>query len=96
MYILRLTETFLAQKTKILGNDEQLNKRLKSTLQKLSLNPIYPSLRSHKVNTPDYGIRWSSWVTEDMRIIWDYDENERLVIVLLDIGMHSGSHKVYK
>ena len=96
MFALRLTATFISSKEKIFGNDEILNKRLKITLQKLALDPTHPSLRSHKANTREFGIRWSCWVTGDIRIIWDYDSKERLVIILLDIGKHSGSQKAYK
>lgn len=95
MFTLRFVATFSASREKVLGNDEIANKRLKTALQKLAINPTHPSLNSHKVNTPNYGVRWSSWVTGDIRIIWDYDTQERLVIILLDIGKHSGTHKAY-
>lgn len=90
------TDPFKKSRAKIVENDKQLQKRLKTTLHKLATNPLQPSLRSHKVNTPHHGLRWSSWVTGDIRIIWDYDSSERLIIILLDIGGHSGSQKVYK
>lgn len=96
MFTLVATEPFKKTTEKIIGNNEILKKKLKTTLQKLALNPSHPSLQSHKVNTKDYGIRWSSWVTGDIRIIWDYDIEQRLVIILLDIGTHSGTHKVYR
>ena len=96
MFKFIFTATFNFSRKKVVGDDENLNKHLKTALQKLSINPAHPSLRSHKVNTPDYGERWSSWVTGDIRVIWDYDKKERLLILLLDIGGHSGSHKVYK
>ena len=96
MFTLIITEPFKNSQAKVVGNDEQLKKRLKTTLQKLAMNPIHPSLKSHKVNTPNHGERWSSWITGDIRVIWDYDKKERLLILLLDIGGHSGTHKVYK
>lgn len=96
MYTLRLTQPYQKSLEKIITKDEILQKRLILTLQKLALNPTHSSLRSHKVNTPHHGVRWSSWVTGDVRIIWDYDDKYRLVIILLAIGGHSGIHKVYK
>ena len=96
MFTFKITATFISTREKIAGNNETLNKRIKVTLQKLALNPAHPSLQSHKVNTRNYGIRWSWWVTGDLRIIWDYDTEQRLVIILLDIGTHSGAAKVYK
>ena len=96
MFTLKITATFAATRKKLAGNNKTLNKRIKVTLQKLALNPAHPSLQSHKVNTRNYGIRWSSWVTGDLRIIWDYDGEQRLVLIVLDIGTHSGADKVYK
>lgn len=96
MFSLKITATFVFTREKIAGKDESLNKRIKTTLQKLAVNPSHPSLQSHKVNTQLYGVRWSSWVTGDIRIIWDYEREQRLIIIILDIGTHSGTHKVYK
>ncbi|MBI3282914.1 hypothetical protein HYZ70_02455 [Candidatus Curtissbacteria bacterium] len=96
MFTLKITATFAVTREKFAGSNEALNKRIKATLQKLALNPAHPSLQSHKVNTKNYGIRWSSWVTGDLRIIWDYDGEQRLVLIVLDIGTHSGKDKVYK
>lgn len=95
MFTFTTTNTFVISRTRLIENNEQLQRRLKTALQKLATNPLHPSLRSHKVDAREYGVRWSSWVTGDIRVIWDYDHNQRLVILLLDIGGHSGSHKVY-
>jgi len=96
MFLLNFTVTFSSHREKVVGTNKVLNKQLKTTLQKLALNPKHPSLHSHKVDTLTYGSRWSSSVTGDIRIIWDYDSENRLIILLLDIGGHSGTHKVYK
>ncbi len=40
--------------------------------------------------------KWSSWITEDLRIIWDFNEKENKIILLFAITQHSGSHKEYK
>ncbi len=96
MFTLKITVAFTVTREKIAGTDETINKRIKTTLQKLAVNPSHPSLQSHRVNTQNYGIRWSSWVAGDLRIIWDYGSKQRLVIIILDIGTHSGRHRVYK
>jgi len=96
MYKLRVTSSYKNTFDKLARNDETLKKRVMVTLLKLAENPKHPSLHSHKVNTIAYGQRWSSSVTGDIRIIWDYDTEDRLIILLLDIGGHSGTHKVYK
>jgi len=96
MFKLQASLSYKDSLDKLVKTDGILKKRLMTALKKLSLDPTHPSLRSHKVNTPDYGVSWSSRVTGDIRIIWKYGSSERLIILLLDIGGHSGSHKVYK
>lgn len=96
MYTLQILDSFKKHEILLIKKDRTLEKRINKTLTFLQEDPLYPSLKSHKVNTPDYGLGWSSRVTGDIRIIWDYDSSERLLIILLDIGGHSGSQKVYK
>lgn len=96
MFILRATANFNHTRDKVIGENLIIKKKLRKTLEKLTIDPSHPSLKSHKVNTQDYGIRWSSWVTGDIRIIWDYHNKDRLILILLTIGGHSGKHKVYK
>lgn len=95
MYEVVLTETFKKNLEKLTSKDPQLLNRVKATLKKLALNPQHPGLNSHKVNTRKYGIRWSSWGSGDIRIIWDFAEDKMLTIEALDIGSHSGTRKVY-
>ena len=95
MYALQATTTYETSRDKVIGSEEILKKRLRNTLEKLRLNPANPSLNSHRINT-DWGVKWSSWITGDMRLIWDYNTEQRLVIILVAVGTHSGTHKVYK
>jgi len=90
MYTLQILNSFRKHEILLIKKDRTLEKRINKTLTFLQEDPLYPSLKSHKVNTPDYGVCWSSRVTGDIRIIWDYDENKQLIILLLDIGGHSG------
>jgi mRNA interferase YafQ len=59
-------------------------------LKLLGQDPWEPSLKSHKVNTELFGKVFSSSVTSDLRIIWNYNKNTKLIEVLelLDIGGH--------
>jgi mRNA-degrading endonuclease YafQ of YafQ-DinJ toxin-antitoxin module len=96
MYILRFASSFsVTFKSLIKGNGE-FEKRTEKALRLLSKNPFYPSLKTHKVNTRTFGEKWSSWITEDLRIIWDFDEKEKRIIRLFAIAKHSGSHREYK
>jgi hypothetical protein len=63
----------------------------------LRVNPFYPSLKSHKTTTKTAkGKCFSSRITGDIRIIWNYNKNEICAIDLINIGGHEGKDKVYK
>ena len=81
---------------KVTKNDKILQKRVKKALKLLRQDPFHPSLKSHKASTRNFGERWSSWITGDLRIIWDFDTEQRLTILLLAITEHSGTHREYK
>lgn len=96
MYTFRLVNSFdISYKALIKGNIE-FEKRTEKSLRLLKNDPFYPSLKSHKVNTKNFGPKWSSWITGDLRIIWDFDEKEKLIIVIFVIAKHSGTYKQYK
>lgn len=96
MFTLIFTKDFDESYSLIIKDNKVVEKKVRKALHLLSQNPLYPSLKTHKANTKNYGEKWSSWATGDIRIIWDYDSENRLVIILLDIGKHSVTHKVYK
>lgn len=96
MYTLTFTEPFKEHYDHLVKKDPSLRKRMKKALQLLENDPKHPSLKSHQVNTLNYGIKWSARVTGDLRVIWEYDKENRLTLLLLEIGGHSGKYKVYK
>lgn len=97
MYNLIFTKSFDKRyKEFICNKDQKLEKRIDKALVLLKNNPFCFSLKSHKVNTKNYGVKWASRVTGDLRIIWDFANDKVMVIILLDIGGHSGKDKVYK
>ena len=96
MFTLIFTKPFDKSYKSIIKENKEIAKKARKALLLLEQDPFYPSLKTHRVNTKNYGEKWSSWATGDIRIIWDYDTENRLVIILLDIGKHSGVHKVYK
>lgn len=74
MYELKFDPQFHNTFIKLIKKDPALKKRIGKTLDLLRQDPRYPSLKSHKVQTRNHGVRWSSSVTSDIRIIWDFDE----------------------
>ncbi len=96
MYELSFANTFARTHKSLIKNNKKFENRLEKTLRLLKNDPFYPSLKSHKVNTKSFGEKWSSWITGDLRIIWDFDETKKRIILLLAITKHSGSHKEYK
>ena len=95
MYQLIITEPFKERRDSLIKKDPKFAKMLTKTLRLLTIDPHYPSLNSHQVETPDFGKRYSSYVTGNIRLIWDYTDT-KLMLILLDLGGHSGKNKVYK
>lgn len=95
-YDLDFTPEFLADYKKLIKKNHLLIKKFAKSLKLLADNPQHNSLKSHKVDTLENQDVWSSWITGDVRVIWLYDKDRKLVIILLEAGTHSGSNKVYK
>ncbi len=96
VFELELTPEFIKDYQKLVKKNKLLVKFFEKALVLLTQNPKHNSLRSHKVDTIDNFDVWSSSVTGDIRIIWTYGQNQKMVIVLLESGTHSGANKVYK
>ncbi len=96
MYVLRFATTFASIYKALVKGNKGFEKRTEKTLKLLKSDPFHPSLKSHKVNTRSFGEKWSSWITSDLRIIWDFDQTKKQMILLLAIAKHSGSHREYK
>ncbi len=82
---------------KLVSKSKELRQKLGQTLIILSETPFDLALKTHKVNSKKFGERYSSRLTGDLRIIWDFDKDTRLVkiIMIQDIGGHSGNKGVY-
>jgi len=96
MYQLHYTSSFWKAYNSLTKGDIALKKRIVHTLRLLENNPHHPSLKSHKAVTRLFGKRWSARVTGDIRIIWDFDIKNNLIILVLTIGGHTGSKRVYQ
>jgi len=94
MHILRFLDSFSPTYKAIIKGDQE--KRTKKALNLLRQEPFYPSLKTHRVNTRTFGKRWSNWINGDIRIIWDFDQKENMIIILFAIVSYSGTHREYK
>ena len=79
----------------ILINDSTLKDPVKRTVQYLARNPFDSSLKTKKVSTKQFGSQWSSLVTRDIRVIWQFGDSKETTIVLLTIGSNQQPLKVY-
>jgi len=95
MHKLKETAQFIRKYKKLISKDETLKNRVLKTLEALRNNPWYKGLKTHKIYSKNYEKVYSTFVTSDMRIVWALYNNE-LIILLLDIGGHSGKDSVYK
>ncbi|NQY80122.1 MAG: type II toxin-antitoxin system mRNA interferase toxin, RelE/StbE family [Candidatus Caenarcaniphilales bacterium] len=95
MYKLIQAKSFTRKLKKLIEKRRLTIDLLKSKFQVLAIDPFHKSLRTHKVNTRKLGYQYSSSIEGDLRIIWNFDSDKNLVILLLDIGGHSGSSGIY-
>ncbi len=65
----------------------ELEQHVKKALGLLQENPSHPSLRTKKYQSIE-GV-WESNVNMNYRILWEYDEAEKTIIILLAVGDHN-------
>lgn len=95
IYSLDPSSKFEKQLSKLKRKDNKNFQKASLVLECLQLNPFETKLKTHKVNTKDYGETYSTRVTGDLRIIWKF-KNGKLVILLLTLASYSGKTKTYK
>lgn len=94
-YKLRFAKHFLKHFEKIKKSDLFLAKKIGKALDRLVEDPFDPRLNTHRADTKLFGMRWSSRVSGDIRVIWDFMEVGGRILIIT-VGGHSGKHKVYK
>jgi mRNA-degrading endonuclease YafQ of YafQ-DinJ toxin-antitoxin module len=93
-YKYNFTKNFERKSSKLFKKNQALRKRFYKTLYKILKDPFYKGLKTHKVNSSKWGEIYSSRITKDLRVLWDFSQNE-LIIIVIDIGGHEGSKAVY-
>jgi len=66
--------------------DDTIKARTKKVFRLLKTYPNYPGLNTHKASSKAKNPAWASWVNGELRIIWDYGEDN--TIHILDFGTH--------
>jgi len=82
-YTVSVTKTFKHELDKLSKVDQE------KVLKKMALlaeDPFYPSLRTKKMMSGDGN--FESSVNMDIRIIWQFDDEEDKLIIALDVGHH--------
>lgn len=80
----------------IVINNPSLKTRIARVLYLLRKNPFHPSLKTTRIYTKRKRLHWSSVVTDEMRIIWDFMDTKKTKIMLLTIGGNQEPLKVYR
>lgn len=96
MYKITPSSHFLRKVKKILRKDNSLKKHLEYTLSVLEGNLFNEYLKTHLVIQKNGKKGFSSYVTDDLRVIWKYENKKAKLIGLVDFGDHSGKNKVYQ
>lgn len=93
MYEIFFTSEFNRHYKKLTKNNKKLRDKTQKIIEMLQENPFYPSLKTHRATMRNNGEKWSSWITPDLRVAWEFEKNK--TIILFGIGTHSGKHRVY-
>ncbi len=96
MFVLLFKPKFLRKAKKFLKNNSELQKRLQILFEILEEDPFYSSLKTHKVHDINGEKNYSSSLSPDLRVIWNFKNGKPEIIDILDIGGHSGGKKVYQ
>lgn len=96
MFRLIQTKPFAKAYQQLVAKNRILRTKVDSVLEALSEDPHQPKLRTHKVNLSEVGVVYSSRITGDLRVLWEYQKNSEVLILLLKLGGHSGQRGVYK
>jgi len=73
--------------------DNAVKKQVRQVFKLLKQNPFKSQLRTHRVNVPSLGFIYSSRVTGDIRLLWEFDEENHLVIIALRLRGHDNIYK---
>ena len=87
IFLIDTTKLFDKKYAKLIKKNPSIETKFLKFIDLLTTDPKYPGLKSHQINHSEYGKVWSSWVHDDLRILWKY-ENDKIIILLLDIGSH--------
>lgn len=85
---IRLSPRFAKQLRKFKKKDKVLAEKVVAILKSIAKDPFNPAMRTHKVQSRSFEQAWSSRFTGDIRIIWDFLDDEA-IIMALDVGGHS-------
>ncbi|TVQ23092.1 MAG: type II toxin-antitoxin system mRNA interferase toxin, RelE/StbE family [Leptolyngbya sp. DLM2.Bin15] len=88
--ILTTDSKFKRSFKRLVKKNPQLQDKILTTLETLSVNPFMPSLKSHKLTGQLEGL-WACSVAYDCRIIFAFKQDPETsedLIVLIDIGSH--------
>jgi len=94
MFQVESSKTFRRKYAKLIVHNQLVKLKVDGAIEQLKNNPWHASLKTHKVKTPKWGELYSSRATGDIRIIWRR-LGKQLILVLVDIGGHSGTKSVY-
>lgn len=96
MYKIRVTKHFERRYKLLVKRNSLLESKIRRVFKILRIDPFYKGLYTHKVDALYFGTHYSSSVTRNVRIIWDFSEAMSNEILIFTIGGHEGKQKVYK
>lgn len=93
MFDLHFRSKFVRKVRKLTRRNGELRSKVDAALAMLRMDPFDRSLQTHKATNPEGDRVFSSKVTGDLRITWDFLNGAARI---LDIGGHSGRRRIYR
>jgi Txe/YoeB family toxin of Txe-Axe toxin-antitoxin module len=82
MFEVNFTKYSAKKAQKLLKHDKILHIRFKFVIDQISQDPFENVLRTHKVDSKLFGEKYSSRLTGDLRIIWDFDKTTKIIEII--------------
>lgn len=94
-YELLPNKYFSKKLRKLVKKNPELIQTINKVQKIMVEDPFDKKLGTHKVDARMAKNCYSSAVTGDIRIIWDFNEDQIYVLDLFDVGGHDGINRVY-
>ena len=90
-YGVEFSKKFIKKFRKLVKNNLVLEFKIQEIVNRMRINPFQSGLYTHKANIKGYGELYSTRVTGNIRIAWDFIDGTATILAVT-----VGGHEIYK